>query len=108
LDAAPRQPLDPETARNCLLTNLLVLPGFGSLMGGRKIGWLQIVLAIIGFVMTPVYFIGAAPEWIRTGHFVCEFNRYLVLSFVGILLFLIAWVWGLATGLAIRRSARPQ
>jgi hypothetical protein len=100
--------IKPGRGHDCLLTNLLVLPGLGSLMGGRKVGWLQIMLALVGFVLTPSYFIGIAKHWIRTGQYTCEFNRYLLLSFLGLLLFLGAWGWGLATGLAIRRASRPQ
>jgi hypothetical protein len=94
--------------RDCLLVNLLVLPGLGSLMGGRKVGWAQLSMAIIGFVLTPAYFLGAARYWLRTGHFVIALDRYLVVSGAGVLLFLGAWLWGLATGLAIRRASRSQ
>lgn len=105
---APPRKLDRPTSQACLWVNLLVLPGLGSLLGGRKVGWAQISLAIVGFVLTPSFFIGAARYWFRTGEFVLEFNRYLALSVAGLLLFLAAWLWGLATGLAIRRASRPQ
>jgi hypothetical protein len=108
LAAPPPQRPDRSAGRDCLLINLLVLPGFGSLLAGRKVGWAQIPLALGGLVLTPAYFLGAARHWFHTGQFVLEFDRLLAASLAGVLLFLTAWLWGLATGLAIRRASRAQ
>ncbi len=38
-------------AMRCLWVNLLVLPGAGSLKGGRRVGWLQLLLLTTGLLM---------------------------------------------------------
>lgn len=40
-----------QKAQGCMATNLAV-PGLGSLVGGRKVGLLQMVLYFSGFAMT--------------------------------------------------------
>lgn len=63
-----------------LLLNILVLPGLGSLIGGRTTaGVLQLVLFIIGI---PLSFI-----------------------LVGIPLVIAMWIWGLVTGIQIIKEA---
>ncbi len=107
METPPR--CEPTTTRNCLLLNLLILPGLGTVMaGGRLMGGLQIVLALTGFALTPVYFVTTARDWWRTGHFVCEFNHSLLWSMAGLGLFLIAWLWGLVSGLQIRRREHTK
>lgn len=75
-----------------LLINLVVLPGLGSLVGGRKKeGIIQLTLLFGGF------FVGLM----------------LILSIIGIPLGipiiiigpLIAWVWGIITGIGLIREA---
>ena len=49
---------DPATVRQaaqgCAATNL-VMPGLGSLLGGRKIGYLQLACALTGFALTLIF-----------------------------------------------------
>jgi len=66
-----------------LLLNVLVfpLPGIGSLVGGRiKVGIWQLILGIVGDVLF-VYWIGI-PIW------------------------LFAWVWGIITGVQLMKGAK--
>jgi len=110
-----RKALSPQTARGCAATNL-ALPGFGSLMAGRPVGYLQAALALVGFALTTLFgvkfFLWYLGNWaslnrpgadplemlMRVGHEV----RWAAL---GIALFAVDWLWALATNASILRAA---
>ena len=52
-NASPDAP-SLQTARGCVGTNL-ALPGFGSLMAKRRVGWPQAVLTVSGFALTTIF-----------------------------------------------------
>jgi len=111
-----RRPLDRTTAWGCLTANLAV-PGSGTLVAGRRSGYVQGLLALAGMGLTLVFglrYIGwqlanyarlqdemldplavAGEVWIAV--------RWAVL---GIALFAVAWLWGLESGLSLLREAR--
>ncbi len=63
-----------------LLLNILVLPGLGSIIGGRtKVGIWQLVLFVVGI---PLAFV-----------------------IIGIPLMIAMWIWALVTGIEIIQSA---
>ncbi|MDR3459097.1 MAG: hypothetical protein P4N60_16765 [Verrucomicrobiae bacterium] len=43
-----------QAAKGCLATNL-VMPGLGSLVGGRKIGYVQLAISLTGFTVSLVF-----------------------------------------------------
>jgi hypothetical protein len=43
-----------QAARGCVATNL-VMPGLGSLLGGRKIGYVQLACTLAGFAITLIF-----------------------------------------------------
>ena len=107
-------PGGPETAgrqnaRGCLATNL-VMPGLGSLAGGRKIGLLQLTLCLAGFALTLVFglrfvywslahwseYHGAAAnsDPLKTLRDLWRHARWPLL---GIALFCLSWLWALLT-----------
>ncbi|SRR6266496_3957610 len=49
-----RRPLDRTTAWGCLTANLAV-PGCGSLVAGRRTGYLQMLLAVAGLALTTFF-----------------------------------------------------
>jgi len=59
LALGPRQPLSRQTALGCLATNL-AMPGFGSLLAGRKVGYCQIPFTIFGQILS---LISAVPAF---------------------------------------------
>jgi len=64
----------------CLLLNILVFPGLGTVVGGRvSEGILQIILLIIGIALS--FFL------------------------IGIPLVILVWVWGLITGIQFIKEA---
>jgi len=66
-----------------LILNILVLPGVGTIVGGRnKTGIWQIVLAIIGIILSFVL--------------------------IGIPLIIGVWIWGIFTGIDILKHAKKN
>jgi len=110
-----REALSPQTARGCAATNL-ALPGFGSIMAGRPVGYLQAAITIVSFPLTTLFgvkfFLWYLGNWstlnnpeadpvesmMRMGHEV----RWAAL---GIALFAVGWLWALATNASILRAA---
>lgn len=92
-----------------MLTNLLVLPGLGSFLGGRRVaGCLQILLAIAGFVLTLDWFVTFLSLWWQTAQFPVDGGPHLLLGLAGVGLFGLAWLWGLLTGLSILRRSHHR
>lgn len=104
--------------RTHLAANLLILPGFGSILAGRREGWLQAVLALAGlaasagFVTLALLAVlrsreswsdaGSAAEVlekVRSGP--VDWRGLLWLGVGGFLAFAVAWVWGLWTSLRL-------
>src|SRR5258708_6708134 len=54
LARAPREPLSSQTAWGCLTSNL-ALPGSGSLLAGRVSGYGQLLLALLGVIVSLFY-----------------------------------------------------
>jgi len=103
----PTQGQDETRAWACLMTNLLVLPGLGSLLVGRRSGWAQAALALLGFALTLVWLVWFAVTWSGTGEFPLDGGPYLGEGVGGVLLFAVSWVWGLVTGLSVVRKSGP-
>jgi hypothetical protein len=107
-----------DNAWACCSTNL-ALPGFGSLMAGRKTGYPQAVLCVAGFVLTTVFgikfMIWGVQHWseIRNPEgdpleTLTALWRACRWALLGMLLFGLAWVWALVTSWGILRTARRQ
>jgi hypothetical protein len=114
-----RQQLSRQTAWGFLTTNL-ALPGFGSLAAGRKSGYFQAVLTIIGMALTMIFglrFIAwSLSNWSRlhdptADQFAALGEMWLVVrwALLGIGIFALGWIWALGTSLGIlRESGQPQ
>ncbi|MFM1944347.1 MAG: hypothetical protein RI897_3329 [Verrucomicrobiota bacterium] len=97
-----------DAAWTQLLTNLLVLPGAGSLMGGRRSGYVQILLSAVGAILSLMFMVGWGREWLQSGHFVFPSRQHLLQGLTGVGVFLAAWLWSLATGYSLLREARVR
>ncbi len=105
--------IDVAKARACLLSNLLVLPGLGSLVGDRRIGWVQIPLAALGLCTSGT---GAILSflWIKKNHEamaegVTELSGLMLplgVAVGGLVIFAAAWLWGLSSGLSLLQEAK--
>jgi hypothetical protein len=98
---------------NCVLVNQLATPGLGSIMAGRRlVGAGQLALALLGFLLFLVWFgkllVGVwslsqadspAPA---PSSSIAEWGRSAAA------LFLLAWLWALATSISLLREAREH
>lgn len=99
---------DERAAWAALSTNLLVLPGLGSLMAGRKVGWLQAALALMGGALS-LWWLGVfAREWIRLGVIPLEDPPEFRTALAGVGIFAAGWLWSLATSLDVVARARRR
>jgi hypothetical protein len=88
-----------------LSANMVVLPGLGSLVLGRRAGWLQAPLALAGMTLNVRWLVLVLLDWRREGALPDTLPRTgLLLG--GVALFAAAWLWALATGLRALRRAR--
>lgn len=110
--------LTRENALACCSMNL-VIPGGGSLLAGRRVGYLQLALSLMGFALTTIFGLkfviwglqhltelrdpsGDPAETLLTIWRGCR------LSLAGISLFGAAWIWTFLTNIGILRSSRSQ
>ena len=111
-----RQPLSRQTAWGCFTANL-ALPGSGSLLAGRVTGYAQLLLAVGGLALTFIF--GARflawylANWSRLQgpqadpvEVMSEVWKAARGPFLCIGVFALGWLWALATGWQILRSAR--
>ncbi len=96
-----------EPARTYLVVNLLVLPGAGTFLGGRRAaGVAQALLAVAGFLLTTVWVWSWYSELFETGALPEGLGPRAMEGLAGIAMFVAGWIWGLASGLALRRAER--
>ena len=109
-----RETLDRQTAQVCVATNL-GLPGFGSLMAGRAIGYAQATLTVAGFALTLIcglqLFVWFFGNWSKIKDPQAdgfETLRALWLasrwSLLGMTLFGVSWLWAQVTSFMILRD----
>jgi hypothetical protein len=116
LALGPRQPLSRQTAWGCLTANL-ALPGSGSLVAGRVSGYVQLVLALGGTIMSTVFglpfIVWSVANWARfygaEADALTAFKEKWGLvrwALLGIGIFGVGWLWAIGTGLQILHSAK--
>lgn len=105
---AGRARIDRAAAWACTVTNLISLPGLGSIAGGRRVGYLQAFVAGTGFTLTLAGLIAVLRAYYQQGEFTLQFARPLRFALVGIGLFGLGWLWALTTSLSLQREARSQ
>ena len=117
LTLGQRRPLDRQTARGCLMTNLFGLPGLGSLAAGRSAGYAQIALSLGGLALTSVFAVRAFM-WLSSSNGLQQSNEQPGLYFedlwihvrwalLGFGIFACGWLWSLVSGLNILAESRP-
>jgi hypothetical protein len=131
-DSPKPPPLDPcdakaATARRerawiVAIANQLALPGFGTVMAGRRTGYVQLAFSATGVLCFTVFLIYALP---RLGtllnalahpsddpevalNFLRQWLPWLLVALTGIALWVIAWLWALGTSVkVVRDKDRP-
>jgi hypothetical protein len=111
-----RRPLDRATAWGCLTSNLAI-PGSGTIVAGRRTGYVQGALALAGMGLTTVYGVRfmtwyfanyARLQQNGTDPFMVMGELWLAVrwALLGMALFAIAWLWALGSSLAALIEAR--
>jgi hypothetical protein len=129
LALGPRRPLDRATAWACVMANQFTLPGVGSLAAGRRIGYAQVALGLIGalpilafsirvliaayHVQQTVGSLGALDDqmdYIQQGFrdIPNTWGLYFWVGLPGTVLFIIAWLWALASSISILLESRKE
>lgn len=104
---APGQPVGTGRAWGCLALNLLVTPGFGSVLGGwPRSGIVQSLLALAGVTSFGAWVFGVLRQFYGAWEHDVAAEVTWWPMFLGLALFAIAWVWGAITGMLILQSAR--
>jgi hypothetical protein len=93
------------------------MPGFGSLMAGRKSGYPQVLLGMGGMVLTVIFGVRALlwmlANWSRmhdpaVDQFEVMSQMWQVLrwAFLGMAIFGLGWLWALVSSYGIVQSAK--
>jgi hypothetical protein len=81
----------------------------GTFLAGRRfVGAMQIALSSTGFVLSLYWFGAFARQCWRQGELVLDGGPLFCVGLTGAGLFAFAWLWGLVSGLQIRRSSRKS
>ena len=109
-----------QTAQGCFASNL-VMPGLGSLAGGRKVGLPQLALCLLGFAITlgfGVRFIfWSLAHWSEFYGSTLPADPLAPLRdlwqqarwpLLGIFLFIVAWFWALLTSRSLLAKTKTD
>jgi hypothetical protein len=104
-----RRPISPWV---WAMINQLAFPGLGTIMMGRKVGYAQAVIMVIGFLMS-VGFIGwmivcgvrylSHPEW-SDAQYRAQYQPYAPWLRWGLALCAVAWLWALWSSAAMVKA----
>lgn len=116
--AAPR-PLNRSEAWGCVTANLAV-PGSGSLAAGRAVGYFQMALTLIGFIMTVVCGAGFFHWYFANANQFSQLQQddpraaFLALchaaswTMAGFAIFIFALAWAAITSFQIMQARRKD
>ena len=111
-----RRSLSRSKAWVCAVINQLAFPGMGTVMAGRRTGYVQAALMVVGFLLTMgfmfVYFaalIQCMVQGVGSDSLYKElFHRYGWAGLSGLALCFIAWCWSLVSSILIVRNSPPS
>lgn len=107
-----------ERAWGLVIANQLALPGIGSVLAGRKVGWLQLAFSLTGIGCMTVFLAFAIPrmgDWLNPPEdpelvFAVfeKWRPWLMLSVIGIGLVAFSWVWSLGTSRQVLKESSDR
>jgi hypothetical protein len=81
----------------------------GSILGGSRLsGVLQILSSLGGFVLTMLWAASWIGKAVADGALPVDLGPDIARGAVGILLFAVSWLWGVASGVVLVRQARAE
>jgi hypothetical protein len=105
----PRQTpkrVDKPTAWACTLANLAAVPGLGTVAAGRRIGYVQAAIALVGFALSFLGLGSFLREWRALGEYPEGFRPSLYVALVGVGLYGTAWLWAFRTSVRLHEAAK--
>jgi hypothetical protein len=107
-EIAPSDGISRNAAWGCVVSNL-VLPGLGTFLAHRRVaGVLQLVVSQAGFALSLLWAILFVPDWVRQGSFPGDVTPHLALGLIGAAMFLLAWIWSVASSVGILYTSRKS
>ncbi|MSR64444.1 MAG: hypothetical protein EXS18_01535 [Verrucomicrobiae bacterium] len=106
LSEIKNKPLDEPAAWSCLVANLVVLPGLGTVIAGKRVGYIQATLAVIGMALTLSWSVWFFVTWSRTKTAPMNLEWHLIVGAIGAVIFLVAWLWAFVGGWNALRQVR--
>jgi hypothetical protein len=107
----PRRIISRKRALACLAMNALALPGLGTVMAGRAIGYVQATLMLVGFCMFMGYMLWYFLAFSRfvfshtSEEFGAHYRPWLWVLWLGLGLCIVAWVWSLVSSFLVLRQS---
>jgi nitrate/nitrite transporter NarK len=85
-------------------------------MAGRRVGYAQATLALIGFLLTLAYLVWVMISLVRfqmmeerdLSQFTAACAKYAWVGIAGVALSIVAWCWALVSSLQILSGAEPD
>jgi hypothetical protein len=98
----------------CILCNQLAFPGLGTIMAGRRIGYVQAAIMVVGFVLFTGFMVWyficlaryMASMTMDQAEFRAQYHSYLWAAKYGLTLCVVAWCWALFSSLALLRRSQ--
>jgi len=113
----PPRIISRKRALVCLGMNAFGLPGLGTIMAGRAIGYVQAALMCLGFFLFMGFMmwylgssVGSFKRFMLTGipeDPTIHYQPWLWVLWLGLALSFISWIWSLISSLIILRQAPP-
>ena len=98
------------------LVNQFAFPGLGTIMMGRRVGYVQATIMLAGFFLTMGFLLwylfcaaryATHPAWTEAD-FVSCYRGYRWSLYLGLGLCAVAWIWALFSSIDILRQARSS
>ena len=107
-----------ETAWGCLVSNQLVLPGLGTILAGRPVGYVQAGFSALAALGAGIFIVWAVP---RLGEMLNvpdddeqvlalleAWRPWLILGVGSIAVFLFTWIWAWCSSISILMASRTN
>ena len=106
----PNRPVTPARAYGYIVTNQLVTPGLGSILGGRYLaGAGQLVLATLGVGLVLVWFFQVLREYYsQMGDSPLTPQPHGLIGLAGFGIFVVAWIWAGFSSLGMYRESKKR